>query len=475
MTARIRGLAAALNSNGRFKYKAPEFVVDHLVIGAGVVGLAVAQRLAAVYPHKTTYIVERNERVGEETSSRNSEVIHAGLYYPPDSLKTRLCLLGRKLLYDFCDAEKIPYRKTGKLVVATEDQRGYIENLHLKAKSLHWPSLSISLSPDTSCSSYPVPTYPDPALPTQLLDTHQLHALEPNLSPKLVAALFSPETGIVDSHTLMQTLEKHITESEGGELICSTRVVRIDPYKPAAGSSATQDDNGWVVQMVTSNADSSDAVLAHTVINATGLSGPFLSNALVPKSSRTPMYYARGSYASYRGPGVSGISHLIYPCPETGSNAHAFQSLGTHLTLDLQGKIRFGPDIEWISPPLGGSSNTPHDPDTVSVEAEESVDFWKNHLVPSEERLEEMHGAVTRYLPDVELEGFQPDYVGIRPKLVPPGGGFQDFVFKTEYADTNRERNQMISLLGIESPGLTSSLAIGRVVSNMIGERRKDS
>jgi len=183
-------------------------------------------------------------------------------------------------------------------------------------------------------------------------------------------------------------------------------------------------------------------------------------NSILPKDERIPMYYARGSYASYHGSGTSQVKHLIYPCPYTGPNAHAFESLGTHLTLDLHGKIRFGPDIEWIDIADSEVKGT-----------EEDSEFWTKMLKPDDSRLPEIHQAVTNYLPGVALERLQPDYVGIRPKLIPPGGGFQDFFIRTDYPSTNAEnkhRNLMVSLLGIESPGLTSSLAIAeRVVEDV--------
>jgi len=222
-----------------------------------------------------------------------------------------------------------------------------------------------------------------------------------------------------------------------------------------------------VVQTVTGNAEESDAFLARRIINASGLSAPFVLNALLPLEQRIPMYYARGTYASYKGPGISGISHLIYPCPDTGPNAHAFASLGTHLTLDMTGKIRFGPDIDFLSPPSPGSESD------YSV-SETDMDYWKRHLTPddSREKMTDMHLAVTNYLPGITFEGLQPDYVGIRPKLVPPGAGFQDFVFRTDYPCQFGRiggggvigDNPMISLLGIESPGMTSSLAIAEYV-----------
>jgi L-2-hydroxyglutarate oxidase LhgO len=171
------------------------------------------------------------------------------------------------------------------------------------------------------------------------------------------------------------------------------------------------------------------------------------------------MFFGRGSYAAYSGPGISHINRLIYPCPETGPNKHAFQSLGTHLTLDLQGKIRFGPDLEWISPPSQTDASE-YDFN------EDNADFWRKHLKPSDSRLEEMHRAVTEYLPGVSFEGFRPDYVGIRPKLVL--SGFQDFTIRKDYADGSG-RGLMVSLMGIESPGLTSSLAIAEhVVDDVI-------
>ncbi|KIK65630.1 hypothetical protein GYMLUDRAFT_240136 [Collybiopsis luxurians FD-317 M1] len=447
---RIRGLAAALNSNGRFKYKTPQIVVDHLVIGAGVVGLAIAQRLCQKFLSKSTYVIDRHERVGEEISSRNSEVIHAGLYYPADSLKTRLCIRGRELMYQRCQALNIPFQKTGKLVVATDEQRPYIENLHRKAQKLHWPPHS---SPDSKSS---------PALPTKLISGDEARIMEPNLSKDIAAALWSPETGIVDSHSLMESLEKDILESEAGDLAYATSVVRVDPYRSENSKPAPGEERGWVVQTVTgddSGDAESDAILARTVFNASGLSGPFILNSMLPSEKRIPMYYARGSYASYKGPGISGISHLIYPCPDVGPNAHAFASLGTHLTLDMNGKIKFGPDIEWISP-----------------ESEDDVDFWTRHLVPDDSKMGEIHLAVTRYLPDVSLEGLQPDYVGIRPKIVPPGAAeFQDFLFRTDYPHQfggggGKGESPMISLLGIESPGLTANLAIAEyVVDDIFG------
>ncbi|KAF8211487.1 FAD dependent oxidoreductase [Mycena galopus ATCC 62051] len=427
----MQAFRAGLNS-AKYAYKSPESAVDYLVVGGGVVGLAIARSLSQKFANKSTILVERHSRAGEEISSRNSEVIHSGLYYPTDSLKTRLCIRGRELLYDH-----FPFhtRKIGKLVVATEKQRPYIESLHKKAQTLAWPS-SFTTAPDR------------PALPTQLFSGIQARELEPNLSNEIAGALWCPETGIVDSHSLMENLEKDILDSEGGDLVYSTRVVRVDPSPDVR--------RGWVVQVVTDDAAEGDAIFTETLINATGLSAPLIVNSLLPEAERIPLFYARGSYASYSGPGISQVSHLIYPCPDAEN--HGFQSLGTHLTLDFNGKIKFGPDLQYISPGEGGSP-----------------DFWTKHLVPDDSRLVEMHRAVSRYLPGVKLEGFQPDYVGIRPKLVGPQGGFRDFIFRTDYPSTDRksQHSPLISLLGIESPGLTSSLAIAEhVVEDMLGDVR---
>lgn len=374
--------------------------------------------------------------------------MHQGLYYPPESFKTKLCLRGRDLMYERCKAYNIPYNQVGKLVVAKESQRDYIYNLHAK-------SLKLAFREDGNL-----------VLPTELLIDDAVRQMEPDLSQHIVAALWCPMTGIIDSHSFIESLEKDIIDSENGELVYSTRVVRVDPSTRSLVATTPDLDNpedGWVVQAVTGDEGEGDALLARTVINSSGLSSTLILNALLPSDSRIPMYYARGSYASYHGPGVGSVSHLIYPCPDTGSNAHGFQSLGTHLTLDLQGKVRFGPDIEWIEPPSTL-------PDPIHDHPENEADFWIKHLTPDESRLPEMYRAVIDYLPSIDFVGLQPDYCGIRPKLVPPWGGFQDFLFRSDFPIGGRtSRNPMLSLLNIESPGLTSSLAIAEyVVENIL-------
>ncbi|KAG8788545.1 hypothetical protein FRC16_001383 [Serendipita sp. 398] len=449
----VRGLCAALNGSSKYAYVPPAFGVDYLVVGGGVVGLAIARSLALNRPDKTTYIVERHARLGEETSSRNSEVIHGGFYYPDDSYKTKFCLRGRKLLYEYCDTHSVSYKKTGKLVVGLEHQRPYLEDLFRKTQSLRFPNFGTSPASIEGEES---------AVPARLLTGDEARELEPDLSPDIACALLSPETGIIDSHTYMESLERDITESENGSVVCATTVTRVDAA-----------EDGWVVQMKTTGSHGSgeseaeaDAVMARTVINATGLSAPFILNSigktLSPSFSPINIWYARGSYASYHGPGVSNVKHLIYPVPETGKNKHSFTSLGTHLTIDLGGNIKFGPDIEWIEPPAGEGWKI----DGSLVYDERAMDYWMDHLIASSKQIPSMYQSVRSYLPGIKEEGLQPDYVGIRPKLRPPNTGFQDFVFRKDYAAGGDKKTggPMISLLGIESPGLTSSLAIGEYV-----------
>jgi len=316
-------------------------------------------------------------------------------------------------------------------------------------------------------------------VPLELISGDEAREMEPDLSPSIESAIHSPETGIVDSHSLMESFEKSIGESESGEIVYSTRVVRVDPYSASSSHSPTSDDtsSGWVVQTLTDQGDGreteTDALLAKVLINSSGLNGNLVLNSLLPKDQAIPMYYAKGSYAVYRGPGVGKVSKLIYPVPELTTTQHvdadpsSFQSLGTHLTLDLEGNVRFGPDIEWLTPPLS-STHEGH------IVDDTAIDFWSRHLVADENpaRLEAMHSAITTYLPNITLEGLKPDYVGIRPKLVGPKGGFQDFEVRS---GSTREfggdgDSPMITLLGIESPGLTASLAIAEYVLERLRE-----
>jgi len=353
--------------------------------------------------------------------------------------------------------------------------------MHKKCSAFPWPRAFCS----TEIDSYSLST---PAVPTEIISGEHARHLEPDISPDIVAALLSPETGIIDSHTFMESLERDIMESNNGELAYSTTAVRVDPHDASKSSSASAEykGDGWVVQTVTGpnlSPDASDALLARTVINSSGLNGTLVLNSLLAQKGRIPMYYARGSYAAYNGPGVANVRRLIYPCAETGNkDLHSFQSLGTHLTLDLNGNVRFGPNIEWISPDISADSYSQTEwsgehEDIFTLDAG-VVDFWKQYLIPNELQLPAMYEAVRDYLPGVVHDKFRADYVGIRPKLVPPWAGFQDFVFRQDssldFLRSAKEpirthpNGEMISLLGIESPGLTSSLAIAEKVVGIL-------
>ncbi|CAE6448498.1 unnamed protein product [Rhizoctonia solani] len=299
-----------------------------------------------------------------------------------------------------------------------------------------------------------------PVAPTRLISGDEARQLEPDLSREITAAVESPETGILDSHSFFESLEKLIDESEGaGSVTFGTRVVRVDPYVPQPGENVDGSTTGWVVQVVTGDGGDPDSILARTLVNSSGLSSTLVLNALLPPEKRLTSFFSRGSYASYRGSGASRVTRLIYPVPEQGAS-HGHASLGTHLTLDMEGNVRFGPDAEWLQPP-----------EDTSLEGQEMHDFWKRHLVPSNDRLDQMYKAVLTYLPDIRRDGLASDYVGIRPKLVGPGHGFQDFVVRQDWStdfyrtQASNGSGRMISLMGIESPGLTSSLAIAEMVA----------
>ncbi|CEP12058.1 hypothetical protein [Parasitella parasitica] len=388
------GKLAALCAPGRAfsTRRTPELVVDNIVIGAGVVGLAIGEKLTRERPHETTVVVEKNVRIGEETSARNSEVIHAGLYYPEDSLKTKLCIQGNRRLYKLFETVDIPHRKLGKWIVAqNQEQHHYLQSLHEKAHRL--------------------------GVETYFIDQKQAQAQEPHI--KLHSALVSPFTGIIDSHHFMDYLEQQI--SLVGDVALCTAVKSIS--KPSK--------DGFVLELATPNETTS--VLAKRVFNAGGLHADKVSNML-PLATPYKLYYARGHYYAYNAP--LQVDHLIYPCPEKN-----LAGLGTHLTLDMAGGIKFGPDVQYIDDPY-------------------------DYSVPDDEQKKEAFvDAIQSYLPCLNKDKLHADYSGIRPKLAGPGEPFQDFIIKEE---SDSGHDNFFTLIGIESPGLTSSLAIADHVYSMI-------
>ncbi|WVO17425.1 hypothetical protein L204_105117 [Cryptococcus depauperatus] len=428
-----------------YPYRRPSASVDHLVIGGGVIGLSVAAHLVnKVGTGKTTFLVERRGQLGQETTARNSEVIHSGIYYPRRSLKSQLCIQGRDMLYQRCQELGIGYKQTGKIVVATsESQIPYLRKLQK-----HSSHPSFLLDPSDLSSS---------RISTKFLSGDEARHLEPDLSPMVCGALLIPSTGIIDSQGLVDSLEREIEdpdynpnafkENDRGEgvIVLGTRVVRID---------GDEEDHGWIVQMETGWEGLKDgekghveSVKAEVVVNAAGLGSVSLCEGVVPEDEAAEMWPVKGNYMSYKGPGVEKVSRLIYPCPSANVD-----HLGTHLTVDLDGRIKFGPDVQII----GRSSDAAINPD-----------FWQSHLAPvsSPELISAFARSVQDYLPSIDPSQLNPDYAGIRPNIAPPGAGFSDFLIRH-----NQKRKGFIELLGFNSPGLTSSLAVGHLVADMVNK-----
>lgn len=360
---------------------------DCIVIGAGVVGLAAARELACA--GREVIVIEAENAIGTGISARNSEVIHAGLYYPTGLVKTQLCVEGKELLYAFCRDFHVAHRRCGKLLVATsESEIAKLEAIKAQAdangvRDLAW------------------------------LDREEAIELEPALS--CVKALISPSTGVVDSHALMLALRGD-AEAHGATIALDTPVV--------AGRVA-----GKGILLETGGREPM-SIKARTVVNAAGLGAQALARniAEMPPALIPPLHLAKGNYFSLttRSP----FSRLIYPMPAAGG-------LGVHLTLDLAGRARFGPDVEWI------------DRIDYRVDAERAPLFYT---------------AIRDYWPGLPDGALAPDYCGIRPKIERPGGSTTDFVIQDE---TKHGVAGLINLFGIESPGLTSSLAIGKLVERL--------
>ncbi|HOY34090.1 MAG TPA: NAD(P)/FAD-dependent oxidoreductase [Piscinibacter sp.] len=367
--------------------------VEAVVIGAGVVGLAVGRALAR--SGFETIVLERANAIGTGTSSRNSEVIHAGIYYPAGSLKARLCVQGRTQLYAFCDSHGVSHRRCGKLVVATSPQ----QHAALQATRDKAAANGVALS---------------------WLDADAARALEPALSCS--AALLSPETGIVDSHGLMLALQGDL-ERHGGALALQSPVLGVQ-----CGSDAHVVEVGGEMPI---------SLSARIVVNAAGLWAPGLAAAErgLPGAQRPQAFYAKGNYFSLAGRAPFG--RLIYPVPEQAG-------LGVHLTLDLAGQARFGPDVQWLET---------GDPDAIDYRVDPA-------------RADGFYAEIRRYWPGLRDGTLQPAYSGVRPKLQGPGAPAGDFVLQ---GPAEHGFRGLLNLFGIESPGLTASLALADEVLRRLG------
>ncbi len=375
---------------------------DVVIVGGGVIGLAIANMLSRQCPdHTGIVLLEQHNGFGQETSSRNSEVIHAGLYYAPDSQKARHCLRGRKLLYAYCQQHQIPFRRTGKLVVTGRDEKIRLESLQANAlasgvaeNELRW------------------------------LEREEIADLEPQLSAEY--ALLSTASGIVDSHALMQSL---LDEARGRNVI----------WAPATHVDRVQSgvDNGFIVHACSGSEQSSSRLACRVLINAAGLGAIALAKRIegLDPASIPQWRLVKGQYFSWSGPAP--FQHLIYPLPPMDGDG-----LGIHATLDLTGRLRFGPD-------------------TVPVETPEyRVD---------ETRRQTFLQAIRTYFPAVEIQRLLPDYAGVRPKACWPGSsGPEDFIISKP---SGQGLDGLVQLFGIESPGLTAALSIAEEVSSYTVDR----
>jgi L-2-hydroxyglutarate oxidase LhgO len=364
--------------------------VDCIVVGAGVVGLAIGRALAMA--GREVILLEAEATFGSATSSRNSEVIHAGIYYPKGSLKAQFCVRGRDLLYDYCQKYGVNHSRVGKFVVATEDDQ--VEIL----KAIEKAAIANGVYDLVMCSKA------------------EVAAAEPEV--KCQAALFSPSTGIIDSQDYMRRLLGDI-EANGGWLARSAPVVAI----------AARPEGGFVLSV---GGESPMDLACDVLINSAGLKAGEIAKLCYPWGSKQfpKIYYAKGNYFSLSV--KSPFHHLIYPVPVPGG-------LGTHATLDLGGQVRFGPDVEWI----------------------DALDY-----AVDPKRVTQFYPAVRAFWPNLPADALTPAYCGIRPKISAPGEPAADFLILDQ---TQHGVPGLVHLAGIESPGLTSSLAIAeRVVGSII-------
>ena len=366
--------------------------VDITIIGAGVIGLAVAEALAA--SGVDIVVLERSDSFGRETSSRNSEVIHAGLYYPKDSLKSLTCIEGKRLLYDFCEKNKIPHKKCGKIIVARESKETKkLEEIFENAKTCGVTNL-------------------------RFLDKKEIKALEPSV--EVNSGIFSPDTGIVDSHALMSVLFDK-AKSRGVNFVFSVEVRAIEKH------------NAEYEITVTEPAGDFFSFRSRIVINCAGLFSDKVAGfpGLDIDKNGYRIRYCKGQYFRLKSAKKFAIKHLIYP-PPTGID------LGIHLTPDIAGEIRLGPDAEYVS----------------------SIDYTFD-----EGKKREFLASAKRFIPSINEGDLIPDTVGVRPKLQAPGEAFRDFIISEE---SDKNLPNFINLIGIESPGLTGCLAIAKEVKKNV-------
>jgi L-2-hydroxyglutarate oxidase LhgO len=364
------------------------------IIGAGVVGLAIATKLSENF--ENVFVIEKNKSFGQETSSRNSEVIHAGIYYPPNSLKSKLCVAGKLLLYKFCEEFDVPYNNCGKLIVASsDDEIRLLEDLKQKAV--------INGVDDI-----------------RFLGKREIHELGPNV--KCVGALISPSTGIVDSHALMKQLETNAV-NHGTQFAYGSEVLRIEKLI-----------DGYRIFL--NDSDGMDfSFTTRKLINSAGLESDKISGMLGILDESLKITFCKGNYFRVNPPKNKLVNRLVYPVPNPN-----MEGIGIHVTIDMGGGVKLGPDVEWMSENI-------YD---YSVSKSQQKAFYE---------------SAKQFLPFLEMDDLSPEMAGIRPKVQKPGEAIRDFYIQEE---AEKGFPGFVNLIGIESPGLTSCLAIAEYVSELI-------
>jgi len=369
---------------------------DITIIGAGVVGLAIAENVSRT--HNNVFLIEKHTSFGQETSSRNSEVIHAGIYYTKDSLKARLCVEGKWMIYDYCKKYDIPFNNCGKLIVATsEEEISVIEGIRLTALKNGVDDLSF-------------------------LEREQISELEPNIFA--LKALFSPSTGIVDSHSLMKQYETN-SYNNGCQIVYGSEVTGI-----------SQIENGYKINLF--DADKNNySFTTRIIINSAGLTSDKVSEMVGISDDSLKIHFCKGEYFRINPPKNRLINRLIYPVPH-----QKMEGIGIHVTIDISGGVKLGPDVKYL---------------------ESNIYDYK--VTPSKQ--EAFYKSAKKFLPFLEFDDIAPEMAGIRPKIQKPGEPLRDFYIMEE---TIRGYPGFINLIGMESPGLTSSIAIAKYVNGLIND-----
>jgi L-2-hydroxyglutarate oxidase LhgO len=364
------------------------------IIGGGVIGLAIAEKVSEEY--NNVFLIEKHQSFGQETSSRNSEVIHAGIYYTKDSLKSKLCIEGNKLLYEFCTKYTVPFKKCGKLIVATSENEIPVIETILKT--------AIGNGVDDMI----------------MLGKEQIIDMEPNIFA--LKALYSPSTGIIDSHSLMKQFETN-TINNGGQTVYSSEVTAIKKIKDGYEITLNDSDNKEYI------------FTSRIVINSAGLTADKVSEMVGINDENLKILFCKGEYFRIIPPKNRLINRLVYPVPHPN-----MEGIGIHVTTDMGGGVKLGPDVTYL---------------------ESNVYDYK----VTASKQEKFYSSAKKFLPFLELDDIIPEMAGIRPKIQKPGEPLRDFYIKEE---SERGFPGFINLIGIESPGLTASMAIAKYVNKII-------